>query len=118
MATATLEAPAASQPKRSSKRHSVIVDAVLALGLFTIALVYRLHFPKDGLFYDDAWQAFGAAEGRLAQFFTIGQTQPGFGFELIAWTRLFWHGASTMVVPALIAGALGPVALYLVLRRF
>ena len=118
MATATLEAPAAPQPKRRSKRRARIVDAVLAIGLFTIALVYRLHFPPDGLFYDDAWQAFGAAEGTLRQFFTIGQTQPGFGLELIAWTRIFGHDASTMVVPAMIAGALGPAALYLVLRRF
>jgi len=118
MATATLEAPAASQPKRSSKRHSLIVDAVLAICLFTIALVYRLHFPPDGLFYDDAWQAFGAAEGSVRQFLTVGQTQPGFGLELIAWTRIFGHGSSTMVVPAMIAGALGPAALYLVLRRF
>src|SRR5262245_12269989 len=118
MATATLEAPAASQPKRRPIRRSVIVDAVLAIGLFTVALIYRLHFPPDGLFFDDAWQTFAAAKGHLAQFITIGQTQPGFGLELIAWTRIFGHGSSAMVVPAMIAGALGPAALYLVLRRF
>ena len=66
MATATLQAAAAAQPKGPSNHRSLIIDAVLAVGLFTIALVYRLHFPTDGLFYDDAWQAFGAAEGRLA----------------------------------------------------
>ena len=36
----------------------------------------------------------------------------------MVWSRIFGSGASTMVVPAMIAGALGPPALYLVLRKF
>jgi hypothetical protein len=37
---------------------------------------------------------------------------------LMVWSRIFGSGASTMVVPAMIAGAFGPPALYLVLRKF
>jgi hypothetical protein len=95
-----------------------IVDAVLAVGLFIVALRFRWHFPPDGLFYDDAWQAFGAIEGSFRQLFTVGQTQPGFGFELIVWHRMFGSSAATMVTPVLLAGALGPPALYLTLRKF
>ncbi len=91
---------------------------MLAIGLFIVALLLRWHFPPDGLFYDDAWQAFGAVEGSFRQLFTVGQTQPGFGLELMVWSRVFGSGASSMVVPAMIAGALGPPALYLVLRKF
>ena len=36
----------------------------------------------------------------------------------MAWSRIFGHGSTTMILPAMIAGALGPAALYLVLRRF
>jgi hypothetical protein len=109
---------AIGSPRKSRRGSVLIVDALVAVGLFVTALLYRQHFPRDGLFYDDAWQAFGAAEGSFGQLITIGAVQPGFGFELMVWSRIFGSGASTMVVPAMIAGALGPPALYLVLRKF
>ena len=56
--------------------------------------MFRWHFPRDGLFYDDAWQAFGAVEGGFRQLFTVGQTQPGFGLELMVWSRVFGSSAS------------------------
>jgi hypothetical protein len=118
MVTATVEAPAEPQPKRAPTRRTLLVDVGLAIGLFIVALLYRRHFPSDGLFYDDAWEAFGVAEGSLRQLITIGQAQPGFGLELMAWSRIFGHGTTTMILPAMIAGALGPALLYLVLRRF
>ncbi|HEX2384268.1 MAG TPA: glycosyltransferase family 39 protein, partial [Acidimicrobiales bacterium] len=118
MVTATVEAPAEPQPKRTPTRRTLLLDGGLAVGLFIVALLYRRHFPPDGLFYDDAWEAFGAAEGSLRQLITIGQTQPGLGLELMAWSRIFGHSATTMIVPTMIAGALGPPVLYLVLRKF
>jgi hypothetical protein len=117
MVTPTREAAIGSR-RNSRLGIALIVDALIAVGLFVTALLYRRHFPPDGLFYDDAWQAFGAATGGFGQLITIGGTQPGFGLELMVWTRIFGSGASAMVVPAMIAGALGPPTLYLVLRKF
>ena len=74
--------------------------------------------PADGLFYDDAWQALGAWKGSLSESISVGQTQPGFTLGLMVWTRLFGMGTASLVTPALIAGTLGPPALYLGLRWF
>jgi hypothetical protein len=109
---------AIESPRKSRVQSARIVDTLVAVGLFVAALLYRRHFPRDGLFFDDAWQAFGAAEGSFRQLLTVGAIEPGFGVELMAWSRIFGSGASSMVVPAMIAGALGPPALYLVLRKF
>jgi hypothetical protein len=117
MVTATHERPIETQQTTRLGR-ARLVDALVAIGLFVLALLYRRHFPPDGLFYDDAWQAFGAVHGTFKEFITVGQTQPGFGLELMVWSRVFGSGASSMVVPAMIAGAFGPPALYLVLRKF
>jgi hypothetical protein len=117
MVASTIEAPAAPRPRTPRPSTPWAVDASLAVGLFIVALLLRWHFPPDGLFYDDAWQAFGAIKGSFRQLFTVGQTQPGFGLELMVWNRIFGSSAATMVTPALIAGALGPPALYLTLRK-
>ncbi len=93
-------------------------DALVAVVLGLTAFLYRAHFPADGFFYDDGWQAFGAIKGSFSQFITVGQPQPGFGLELMVWTRIFGDGTVSVITPALIAGAIGPPALYLVLRRF
>jgi hypothetical protein len=93
-------------------------DAGIALALGIVAALYRRQVPSDGLFFDDAWQALAATKGTLSQLFTVGQTQPGFGLELMMWSRLVGHSIVNMITPAMIAGTLGPPALYLVLRRF
>jgi hypothetical protein len=103
---------------RGSRRDAVLVDALVALILGAVAAVVRWHVPADGLFYDDAWQAFGARKGSLSELVTVGQTQPGFTAGLMMWTRLFGMSTASLVTPAFIAGTLGPPALYLVLRRF
>jgi hypothetical protein len=103
---------------RGSHRDAVLVDALIALVLGAVAAAVRWHVPADGLFYDDAWQAFGAWKGSLSEIITVGQTQPGFTAGLMVWTRLFGMSTASLVTPALIAGALGPPALYLGLRRF
>jgi hypothetical protein len=96
----------------------VLLDALVALILGTVAAAVRWHVPPDGLFYDDAWQALGAAKGSFTELITVGQTQPGFTAGLMVWTRLFGMSTASLVTPALIAGTLGPPALYLGLRRF
>ena len=93
-------------------------DVLIAVVLGLTAFVYRRHFPADGFFYDDGWQAFGAIKGSLSQFITVGQPQPGFGLELMVWSRIFGDGTVSLITPALIAGAIGPPAVYVVLRRF
>jgi hypothetical protein len=103
---------------RKSHRDAVLVDALIAVILGSVAAAVRWHVPGDGLFYDDAWQAVGARWGSLTELITVGQTQPGFTAGLMVWTRLFGSSTTSLVIPALIAGMLGPPALYLALRRF
>jgi hypothetical protein len=91
---------------------------LIAVVLGLTAFLYRRHFPTDGLFYDDGWQAFGAVKGSFSQVLTVGQPSPGFGLELMVWVRIFGDSTVSVITPALIAGAIGPPAVYLVLRRF
>lgn len=93
------------------------LDVAAALALALVAIVLRRHFPTDGLFYDDAWQALGAIKGSLADLPLVGQSQPGFTLELMGWRSVAGTGATSMVIPTLIAGVLGPPLLYLFLRR-
>src|SRR5436309_3202973 len=86
---------------------------VVALGVF--AYLCRQERPSDGFWFDDAWQAFGAVNGSVSNFLTVGQTQPGFGLVLIVWNRVFDHETASLITPALAAGVLGPMLLYLVL---
>jgi hypothetical protein len=115
--TVTLPRPEA--PAEASRRFPIALpDTLIALALGMIAFFVRRHVPADGLFYDDAWQALGAWKGSFTEFITVGQTQPGFTVGLMFWTRLFGTGTAALVTPALIAGTLGPPALYIVLRGF
>jgi hypothetical protein len=110
------EAPVATgQPSRFKE---ALPDALIAIALGTIAFIVRVNVPSDGLFYDDAWQAFGASKGSFLEFITAGQTQPGFTVGLMAWTRIFGTSTAAFISPALIAGTLGPPALYVGLRWF
>jgi hypothetical protein len=93
-------------------------DVLVAVALGGIAFVVRQHVPGDGLFYDDAWQAFGAWKGSFSEVISVGLTQPGYTAGLMAWTRLFGTSTTSLVTPALIAGTLGPPALYAGLRWF
>jgi hypothetical protein len=110
-----------THPPVEARRRRVVIglpDALIAVALGAIAFVVRRHVPADGLFYDDAWQAFGAWKGSPSELITVGQTQPGFTAGLMAWTRVFGMGTASVVAPALIAGTLGPPLLYVALRRF
>jgi hypothetical protein len=112
LSRAELRAAAASV----GRFHRAVPDATIAVALGTISWLVRRHVPADGLFYDDAWQAFGAWKGSLSEFVSVGQTQPGFTLGLMAWTKLFGISTASLVTPALIAGTLGPPALYAGLR--
>jgi hypothetical protein len=103
---------------RRSRRQAALLDALVALILGTIAVAVRWHVPADGLWHDDAWQALGAWKGSFTELITVGQTQPGFTVGLMVWTRLFGTSTASLVTPALVAGTLGPPAVYLGLRRF
>jgi hypothetical protein len=95
---------------------SWVPDALIVAVLATVAFIVRRGgLPTDGLWHDDAWVVFGATKGSLSQLFTLGADHPGFTLVLMAWTRLGGSFEST-AYPVLIAGTLGPPALYLVLR--
>jgi hypothetical protein len=119
-ATLTVASSASVEPRRAavSARRTWWIDALIAVILGFVALLYRLNFPPDGLFFDDGWQAFGATRGSFSELLTVGQSQPGFGVALMVWSRVVGAGTASMVTPALIGGVLGPPALYLALRRF
>ena len=111
------EAPPSDLPA-SPRRRRWLPDALIALTLGVVAFLLRLSVPPNGLFFDDAWQAFAASRGSFGQLLTVGQTQPAFGLGLMVWSRVFGATTLTMIEPAIIAGSLGPPALYLVLRRY
>jgi hypothetical protein len=111
-------APRGTPGRLSRFNVAALPDALIVLGLGTIAFISRLHVPADGLFYDDAWQALGVWKGSVGELISVGQTQPGFTAGLMAWTRVFGMGTASLVTPALIAGTLGPPLLYVALRRF
>jgi hypothetical protein len=115
--TLPVTSPSGAAP-RLGRFKSALPDALIPLALGTVALIVRHHVSADGLFYDDAWQAFGAWKGSLFEVITVGQTQPGFTAGLMLWTRVFGMGTASLVTPAMIAGTLGPPLLYLAFRRF
>jgi hypothetical protein len=110
--------PRRNRPVDVGRRHVHIglLDALVTTGLGVVAFVVRLHVPGDGLFYDDAWQAFGAWKGSFSEVISVGVTQPGFTAGLMVWTRLFGMSTASLVTPALVAGTLGPPALYVAMR--
>jgi hypothetical protein len=120
--TSAVTASTAAEPERSVAasvhRPSRAPDVLIALALLGWALAVRWNLPKDGLFYDDAWQALGPARASLRQILAVSEGQPGFGLLLMAWSRVFGAGSTSMVTPALIGGALGPPAIFLGLRWF
>ena len=120
MMPAVTESSAGPEPSVAApaRRPSFVPDVLVALALFAWALALRWNFPKDGLFYDDAWQALGPARASLRQLLAVSEGQPGFGLGLMAWSRVFGAGSTSLVTPALIAGALGPPAIFLGLRWF
>lgn len=95
-----------------------IADGVIVVAVTVLAWSRRRSMPRDGWFFDDAWQAFGAARSGVGDLWVTGQTQPVYNAALWAWVRLFGEGEASLVTPARLAGVLGPALLYLVLRRF
>jgi hypothetical protein len=92
-------------------------DALTVAALAVAAFIARRDtLPTNGLWHDDAWVAYGAAEGSLSRLFTVGADHPAFTLVLMGWTRLGGDFES-MSYLALIAGTLGPPSLYFVLRH-
>jgi hypothetical protein len=111
----TTEAPPLRRPPRWS---SYAPDALLAAALLVTAFVARRDgLPADGLWHDDAWVAGGAVRGSFSQLFTVGSGQPGYTAALMGWNSLTGGSSRGLAVLTLIAGTLGPPALYLLLRR-
>ena len=94
------------------------MDALAVLGLLVAAFVARRNvLPHNGLFPDDAWQAFGASKGSPNNLVTVGFSAPGYTGALMVWHRL--AGApERMADLAFAAGVATPAVLYVALRRF
>ncbi len=93
-------------------------EAFTILVLVAAAFVARRHvLPHDGLFGDDAWQAFGATKGSLRNFMTVGFSAPGFTAALMVWHQLV-SAPEAMADLAFAAGVVTPAVLYVALRRF
>ena len=93
-------------------------DTLTVLALLVAGFVARRNvLPHDGLFGDDAWQAFGAANGSLRDFMTVGFSAPGFTGVLMLWHRLAGT-PEAMADLAFAAGVMTPAVLYVALRRF
>jgi hypothetical protein len=94
------------------------MDALAVAGLLVAAFVARRNvLPHDGLFGDDAWQAFGAAKGSVSHFITVGFSAPGFTGALMVWHRVVGAPEKMADLPFL-AGVVTPAVVYVALRRF
>jgi hypothetical protein len=109
-------------PSRTQDEHPrrpmviLAVEVVFLLALTVIAfLVRRGGLPTDGLWFDDAWVATGAIHGHLSTIMTVGSGHPLFTAFLMGWHHI--DGAlPALAYPALLAGTITPVVLYLALR--
>ncbi len=111
----TTDAP---PPRRPSRWSPYAPDVLLAALLLVTAFIARRGgLPGDGLWFDDAWVAAGVLRGSFSQVFTVGSGQPGYTGALMAWSWLTSGGSQSLAFPTLIAGTLGPPALYVLLRR-
>lgn len=88
----------------------------MVAALLVVTIAARRDRPTNGWFLDDAWQAV-AALAPIGQLPTTGQTQPGFTFLQAIVTRVAGTGDLALVSIPLLAGLIGPPALYVVLRR-
>jgi hypothetical protein len=121
-ATEPLESERGMQPARTRafrpRELSIAKDALVIAALLMTAFLTRLGaLPEHGLWYDDAWVATGALKGSLSQLLMVGSAHPGFTAVLMGWGRIGGGDAGSMAAPALIAGTLGPTALYIALRQ-
>lgn len=98
-------------------RGALAFDLGLSVVLAVVAFSMRRDgLPTDGLWFDDSWVAAGATFATPTNLMTTGSGHPGFT-ALLAVIHRLGGGFTAMAVPALIAGCLGPVAIYWLLRR-
>lgn len=72
--------------------------------------------PSDGLWFDDSWVATGAIHGSPRHLLMVGSGHPGFTALLMALHRLGSGSLRELGILSLVAGVLGPAALYGALR--
>jgi len=105
----------------TSRRRPSLLGFDALDGLVLVALVAaaswtrRYGLPDDGLWFDDSWVGAGPVKGSASQLLIVQSGHPGFSALLMGVSRI-WNGSSVLGGPAFVAGILGPVALYLVVR--
>ena len=113
------EEPSSPTAGRSHDRSSwSVFDVAIALALVVAAGVTRRHvLPHDGLFGDDAWQAFGAMHASPSNLLTAGFSAPGFTALLSVW-HSFVHRPEALADVAFAAGLVSGAVTFVVLRGF
>ena len=93
------------------------IDLVLlaCLAAAAIALAIPLLGPTS-FHLSDAWQAL-AVRVPFGDIPRVGVTAPGYGFVLRLWSIVAGHSNLALEVPSVVAGVLGPIAVYLLARR-
>ena len=111
-------ARAAAARRGTTEVRAWAFDVAMVVMLAVTAFAVRRHtMPTNGLWFDDAWVSAGATRASFGDLFTVSNNQPGFAAALMLWGRVVGRSATAMAVPALIAGVVGPPALFVLLRR-
>lgn len=106
--------PPVVQLPGTARRAYDAVAVVLLLGAAYWAR--RGTLASDGLWFDDSWVATGAIHGSPGDLLMVGSGHPGFTALLMAINRLGSGSLRELGLPSLVAGVLGPAALYGALR--
>lgn len=86
------------------------------MALAVVAFLMRRHgLPTDGLWLDDSITGAGLTASP-SDLFTVSADHPGFIVTLMGWRDLTGGSDAALTYIALVAGTLGPAALYLGLR--
>jgi hypothetical protein len=103
--------------KRVARLCSARADVLTAVALVGFALVVRrLALPRDGLFHDDAWEAVSITLTSPREWLWTSVEHPGFVAMLSPLRYIGRRTPVALVIPVLLAGALAPVAVFVLLR--
>lgn len=105
-----------AEERRPQWAWNVAVHAAAVIVLIVVGTTLRRRaLPSDGLWYDDAWVATGAAKGGFGDLLTVATNHPGFTALMMVWARVVSPRTELMAVPAFVAGVLTAPLVYLVL---
>lgn len=91
-------------------------DVAIVVTLLVAAIVLRVDgLPTSGLWFDDSDPG-AASTAPLSDLIVVSKDHPGYTAVLMGWREISGD-TNALAYPAFIAGVLGPIVLYLALRR-